>query len=307
MCECLTQNSLSYTANMKRRIDSKVSQTAQMTCLSRAVSFYEETAFYKSGDNFAPMLIPALIDFLIKKPIFRKFYQRHAPPGIYEYVIARTKYIDDVFDNFAGQIEQVLIFGAGFDTRSIRFRNKLQHAALFELDMPIIQNAKVKRFSEKKIILPANLKFISIDFDNEQLSQKLENYGFQKNKKSLFILEGLTMYLYPESIDSTFSLIESISGENSVIVFDHIYKSVLRQENLFYGEVEAFQSVVRAGERWNFGIEKGKINEFLNKYNLTMVDEADAIKLEERYFRDEEGNKVAKINGTHCLVIAKKT
>jgi methyltransferase (TIGR00027 family) len=287
---------------MERRIENKVSMTAKMTCVSRAVSYYERSSYYKSNDNLTPLIIPKFINFLIKRKIFRELYKKYVPAGIYEYVIARTKYIDEIFENLPEYIEQVLIFGAGFDTRLVRFQEKLKHLFTFELDSLLTQNAKIKKYSAVKINLPANLKLISIDFDKEALSGKLQKSGFQKNKASLFVLEGLTMYLGPDSVDKLFGVLQDYSGENSIIVFDYVYASVLRQENLYDGEKDIWKTVAKAGEKWNFGIERGKAREFLSKYDFQIIDESDAIKLKEKYF----GNQNIYINETHCLVTAKK-
>jgi methyltransferase (TIGR00027 family) len=287
---------------MGKRIATKVSMTAKMTCVARAVSYYEQNSYYKSNDYLTPLIIPRFINFLIKRELFRRLYRKYVPAGIYEYVIARTKYIDKIFENLPEYIEQVLIFGAGFDTRLVRFQKKLKHLFTFELDSFLTQSAKIKKYSAVKINLPANLKLISINFDKDNLSDKLQKSGFQKNKASFFILEGLTMYLNPDSVDKLFGVLQDFSGENSIIVFDYVYASVLRQENLYDGEKDIWKTVAKAGEKWNFGIEKGKAEELLSKYDFQIIDESDAKKLKEKYF----GNKNIYINETHCLVTARK-
>lgn len=276
--------------------------TAKMTCVARAVSYYEQNSYYKSNDNLTPLIIPKFLNFLIKRKIFRALYRKYVPMGIYEYVIARTKYIDEIFENLPELIEQVLIFGAGFDTRLIRFQEKLKNLFTFELDSFLTQSAKIKKYSAVKINLPSNLKLISIDFNKDDLSDKLQKSGFQKNKASLFVLEGLTMYLDPDSIDKVFGLLKDFSGTNSIIVFDYVYASVLRQENLYDGEEDIWKTVSQTGEKWNFGIEKGKAGEFLSKYDFQVIDESGAKELKEKYF----GNQNIYINATHCLVTAKK-
>jgi len=54
-----------------------------------------------------------------------RFYSRVlAPTGVYKYVIARTKYIDAVFkEALAEKFDQILLFGAGFDTRAFMYRH----------------------------------------------------------------------------------------------------------------------------------------------------------------------------------------
>ena len=111
---------------MERRIEKYTSRTAQMTCLSRACSVLEKDNHYKSDDTIAPLLVPGFIKSLLHIALARKLFSRMvAPKGIYEYVIARTKYIDAVFEQaLAEHFDQILIFGAGFDSRRCASRTK---------------------------------------------------------------------------------------------------------------------------------------------------------------------------------------
>lgn len=278
-----------------------------MTCLSRAASFLENREFYKSNDFIAVELVPRFFLFLLKRPLFRKlFMSKISPLGMYEYVIARTKFIDAVFLNaLAAGFDQILIFGAGFDSRGIRLLNNAK-TRVFELDVPITQQAKIQQFKKRGITIPPDIVYISIDFTKESLADKLTEHDFKKNKRSLFILEGLVMYLDAESVDTTFRLIDAFAGKGSEVVFDHIYASVLRRENTLYGEQNIFEMVNKAGEAWTFGIEKDGIGSFLEKYHLRLLSNNTANDLEQKYFTDDRGTRVARINETHRIVHAVK-
>jgi hypothetical protein len=89
-------------------------------------------------------------------------------------------------------------------------------------------------------------------------------------------------------------------------VFDYIYASVLRKEGLYYGETGIERTVSDAGEGWQFGIEQGAIQQFLDRYDLRLIDHKDAKALEKAYFSDANGRIVGRVNGTHCLVTAEK-
>ena len=293
---------------MKRRIETTASQTAQMTCMSRASSTLEADSHYKSDDYIAPLLLPRFLRLLLRILPVRKLITRvMAPKGIYEYVIARTKYLDAVFAQaLAEQFDQILIFGAGFDTRALRFKNKTHNTSVFELDVPATQQAKIHQYQKRHLTVPSNLSFIAIDFDKESLPVKLEEAGFRKHQRSLFILEGLLMYLQPESVYATFQTIQDYAGRHSLIAFDYIYASVLRNEGIYYGESGLVKKLSRAGEQWHFGIEKGAIEPFLAKYDLKLVNQKDSLELEKAYFSDSDGAVIGKINGTHCLVTVEK-
>jgi methyltransferase (TIGR00027 family) len=240
--------------------------------------------------------------------LFRRFYRQViAPKGIYEYAIARTKYIDGVFEEvFAQGFDQILILGAGFDTRALRFQKQAGDTRIFELDAPITQQAKLGQYQRRGLSIPANVAFIPIDFDKESLPAKLEEAGYRRGGRSLFVLEGLLMYLQPESVDETFKVVEEFAGEGSEVVFDYVRGSVLRHEGTYYGEREIAKTVAGAGEQWCFGIEEGELERFLKKYGLRAREHVDAQDLERMYFTDATGEIVGRINDTHCLVRAVK-
>jgi methyltransferase (TIGR00027 family) len=293
---------------MTKRIESKTSRTAEMTCFSRAASYLEDSEQYKSDDYISLVMVPSFIKPLIKWPIIRRrFLKWFGSEGIYEYVIARTKFIDYEFKNALEEgYEQILIFGAGFDSRAVRFANISKNVRIFEMDVPVTQNDKIDCYRKKGIVIPGNLVFIPIDFEKQRITERLSESGFAMNKKSLFILEGLTMYLQSESVDQTFKIIQEYAGQGSKIVFDYIYASVLRNEKLYYGEPGMLRRTAKVNEAWVFGIEKGSIDEFLTKYGFEILSHMNSSDLESMFFRDKQGNNIANVNGTHCIVTAIK-
>lgn len=171
-----------------KRIESKISRTAEMTCMTRAASFYEKLPHYKSDDYIAPKLLPKFLIPVIKIGVLRKFFTNRFPSGMYEYVIARTKFIDSIFQKaVSSEFDQILIFGAGFDSRGIRFADLNKKTKVFELDAPVTQEAKINQFKKREIEINPNITFISIDFNKESLEDKLIKSGFSKNKRSLKI------------------------------------------------------------------------------------------------------------------------
>jgi methyltransferase (TIGR00027 family) len=293
---------------LKRRIESTTSRTAEMTCLSRASSALETSSYYKSGDYIAPLLLPSGIKPLLHIPLVRRLFTGMvAPKGIYEYVIARTKYIDAVFGQAAAEsFDQILIFGAGFDTRALRFQDAMRNTRIFELDVAITQRAKIRQYQKRHLAVPPNVTFLAIDFDKETLSLKLDEAGFRKQQRSLFVLEGVLMYLQPGSVHTTFQTIQDYAGRRSWVVFDYIYASVLRNEGIYYGETGIARTVSGAGEQWHFGIEKGEIERFLATYDLRLINHKDAQDLEMAYFSDSDGRVIGRVNGTHCIVTSEK-
>jgi O-methyltransferase involved in polyketide biosynthesis len=114
------------------------------------------------------------------------------------------------------------------------------------------------------------------------------------------------MYLQLESVDSTFRVISEFALKGSRIVFDHIYASVLRRENLYEGEQALHDSVAENGEGFFFGIEKGHADEFLNTYGFAAEKIMDSDALDNMFFRDAHGELLGCVNKTHCIVTAVK-
>ena len=292
----------------EKRIESKISRTAEFTCISRAASFYEKTPEYRSNDFIATKLVPRYLTPLIKNRVIKNLLMnRFFAKGTYEYVIARTKYIDSIFQKaILSGFDQILLFGAGFDSRGIRFASANTKTRIFEMDVPITQDAKIRQLKKRHIEIGPSIIFIPIDFSRESLEDRLLESGFKKNQKSLFILEGLLMYLNKETVDATFHVIDGFAGDGSEVVFDYVYSSVLREENLYYGETEVYQLVKKENEPWCFGIEKGAIESFLEQRNLRLIENLHSEDLEKKFFTDERGNTVGRINGTHCIAYARK-
>ena len=289
-----------------KRIEEKTSRMAEYTCSSRASSYCEKSSYYHSEDNIAAQMVPWFVRLLIKNGFIRKsLLSVMAPKGAYEYVIARTKYIDAVFNQaVSDSVEQILIFGAGFDSRSIRLLPSDRPVRVFEVDAPVTQQAKKDRLAEIGVGLPENTVYVGVDFNKEDPEQRLLENGFQYGKRCLFILEGLLMYLDEDAVDETMKLIKRISGPDNKMVFDYIYSSVLRHEEKYYGDEDLHKNVEDVGEPWGFGVEEDSIKTYLDEHGFRIIEELNSDTLDRRYFTDSTGNLVGRVNGSHSIVLA---
>ena len=289
-----------------RRIEKKSSRTAGFNCMYRAASYLAVNEYYKSDDSIAPKLLPFFVKFLVTFKLIN-FTWPVFPIGIYEYVIARTKYIDTQFKGAIDSgFDQILIFGAGFDSRAVRFHKLNRKTKIFELDSPHTQKVKVLHFKKREISLPDNVVYIPIDFNKEMVLEKLLSHGFDPDKRTFFLMEGLIMYLTTEAVDELFTILCRLASSGSRILFDYIYASVLRQENTCFGEKSIYKTVNGVNESWLFGIEKGETELFLKKNNFKLIRNLDSGDLENIFFKKPDGTIVGKVNGTHCIAYAEK-
>jgi len=196
------------------------------------------------------------------------------------------------------------LLGAGFDTRALRFAGKNQGTKVFELDVATTQQPKLEILRRKRVPLPKDLIFVSMDFNKADLFETLSRAGYQGGQRSLFLWEGVTMYLSAQAVDGTLGFIYRHAAPGSRVAFDYVYASVLRHENRFYGEQGIVETVSKAGEGWTFGLEEGAIEAFLAERGFEIVAHYTPPELEKRYLTAEDGTLHGHVNGTHCLVVA---
>jgi methyltransferase (TIGR00027 family) len=290
----------------KRRIETRSSQTADYTCFSRGCATREKNYRFRGPDTMAELLFPPAAKLMLDIAPVRKFIMRRMfPPGLHEYVFVRTKVMDSVFvEALDAHFSQIILLGAGFDTRAMRFADRNRGTKIFEMDAPTTQQAKVGVLRRKKIPLPEDLIFAPINFDQEEIADALARAGYQTSQRCLFLWEGVTMYLSAQTVDRTLEFIHRSSAPGSRVVFDYLRASVLRKENRYYGEKKAYDMVAKVGEGWTFGLEEGEIEPFLAKRGFELINHYTSADLEKLYLTEPDGTLHSRVNGTHCIVIA---
>src|SRR6056297_2935657 len=119
-------------------------------------------------------------------------------PGVIGNLLYRTKYIDDILKENLEEMEQLLILGAGFDTRALRIEG-VEKLEVFEVDHPETLSKKKKGLKKLYQEIPEYLNLVEIDFEKRELNEVLQENNFDKNKKTLVIWEGVTQYLEKEA------------------------------------------------------------------------------------------------------------
>ncbi|OUI91829.1 SAM-dependent methyltransferase [Acetobacter persici] len=116
-------------------------------------------------------------------------------------------------------VRQAVILGAGADTLGLRNPHEESGLNVFEVDRPVMQDWKKWHLAEKGLTVPASLKFVPVDFEQDNLCSCLKMAGFNPAKPSFFFWLGVVPYLSQESIENTLRFVASAPG--SEIVFDY--------------------------------------------------------------------------------------
>lgn len=132
----------------QKTVETMPSQTALFTALRRTIA-YKETPHRKFGpDSLAEIFLPGYYRFFLRSARIRENTRNKLAavmPGMNEYVIARTIYFNELFTAALEQpIPQIVLLGAGYDSRAYRFAKQNRGTKIFELDARPTQERKNK-------------------------------------------------------------------------------------------------------------------------------------------------------------------
>lgn len=149
-------------------------------------------------------------------------------PYLLGYVTLRAAWIDRFVRLATGEassIGQVVLLGAGFDTRAARLGRP--GVRFFEVDHPASQESKLEAVRTLEDYPVGAAHYIPCLFGEESFLEKLGEVGFCADEPALFIFEGVTYYLQESEVRATFQAVAS-SHAGSLIVFDYIRTPLLR-------------------------------------------------------------------------------
>jgi len=226
-------------------------------------------------------------------------------PGTYEYMAARTTHFDNLFRQaLIENIPQIVLLGAGYDTRSIRYKDHIKDTKIFELDTPIIQQKKKIIINKSKMTVPLQLTYVPIDFNKESMKDLLPEAGYNTALQTVFLWEGVTYYLTEGAIRETLSFINIFSGPASTVAFDYFLKGAISGDEELYGAKEINREVQKSGEPFRFGLDEGQINSFLSENGFEIISHYSPEEFEKAYLYDDQGAFFGKMYGFACNVIA---
>jgi len=206
-------------------------------------------------------------------------------PGVRTSVVARTRLIDDaIAAALAEGTEQLVILGAGFDSRAVRLPG-LRALAVFEVDHPDTQAAKRRALARALPAAPEHVRFVASDFREEHLSSAMAAAGFRETARSFLLWEGVTNYLTEDAVDATLRWCARASV-GSRVLFTYVHRDVLTQPERFVGTGALFAALERAGERFTWGMDPRDLPGFLAARGFVLESDVGAAEYRARYFGD---------------------
>ena len=142
-------------------------------------------------------------------------------------VNARVKYFDNgLSDQLKQGVDQVILLGAGLDTRAIRLGTNA--AQFFEVDKEATFSFKSNRLQSYRYCVQST--FVPCDYTKADFIPLLIEHGFDCSKETYCIWEGNTMYLSYKSVRSVLRSLEK-HVQKFVISFDYLSSRLLDEPN----------------------------------------------------------------------------
>lgn len=278
------------------RSQNLASGTAEIAAFARALASREPDRSVRGPDRLAGELLSAEWRARLRYPAWMGRWQlERVTPGTYYYVLARTRHVDQaLLQALAGGTRQVVILGAGFDTRAARLEKSLGGVQVFEVDDPGAQVVKKFRWEEALGGLPDNVAYVPLDLEGQPLAEALQAAGYQTHAKTFFIWEGVSYYLSPAAVDAVLNFAAHGCGMGSAIVFDYALESFVRGERLTAQQARVRPVYAAAGEPLRFGIGDGRSGAFLQERGLRLLSDLGPAELEQLYLTRKNGRRYGR-------------
>ena len=241
-----------------------VSLSARLMAAFRAnENSRKERLFY---DPFSAKLAGAdAFNFLEKRT--RKPEEEGKP-----YIEVRTRFFDDFILSRQSQVHQVVILGSGMDTRAFRLPWS-KEIILYEIDRKEVLDYKNDIL--EKVPTNCHRNVVVADLITDSWLHLLLEAGYLANKPSLWLLEGLSMYLSEQEVRQLLDTISSVATLGSWLGLDIINVMGMKhpQDRIFQGYFRSgfdYPEDLLADYNWNAeviepGDEKANYNRYIKK------------------------------------------
>jgi methyltransferase (TIGR00027 family) len=283
------------------------SRTSIVVAALRAFGAREPDKMVRNPDSLAERLISSDELELIKEhPIAQAFlddYQKARRQtevaGMSNLLLVRTRFIDEcLVQALLEGVTQVVILGAGFDTRAYRFADLLKDRTVIEVDYQSTQAIKKRRLAAASISVPPNVRFAEIDFKSDVLRDVLLKAGYNPSAKTFFIWEGVSFYLTENAVRETLRAISQSSIPGSSLVMDFAGAAMIEMlEKL--PEMSQHKYTTDWGEPWIFGLPDTRESEFFKECGLDAQEIMTCFGPEatKRYLTRSDGSRFGSVRG----------
>lgn len=208
-------------------------------------------------------------------------------PGAYWMEIARVKHFDEILlEEVSRGVKEVVILGAGLDSRAYRFADQMEGVRVIEVDHPEMAAHKRARLKDIYGELPSTITYLPLDLAERDLADGLAETSFDPSASVLVLWIGVSMYLSPDAVSAVLRWTGGRAPDSS-IGFDYF------NTNFFESEGKAprrtRRMIERSGERLDFGLDPEKLPAYLGEFGLTVRSHLVCEEIERAYLLRGDG------------------
>jgi methyltransferase (TIGR00027 family) len=283
--------------------------SAETVAALRAAVAKERSLLVPCRDPFARHFLGLkhrLLTGLLPGPLLRRIIERISP-GSYCFAITRTRHFDSVLlGELQAGIEQVVLLGAGYDSRAWRFAEAMKRASavVYEVDHPGTQGRKRRILARRLRQAPPNVVYLPVDFNRQSIPDALLAAGFSPERPAVFLWEGVSYYL-PRSVVAGVLEMVGASASGSSIAFDYALARFVAGDQSTYGGREVARWLARIKEPFLFGLDPHETPAFLAERGLRLVSDLGPEELERAYLGTRGGPALGKTLGHIRIVHAR--
>ena len=202
------------------------------------------------------------------------------------FTAARSRIAEDALSRAVERgVRQIVILGAGLDTFALR--NPHGGLEIYEVDHPATQAGKLERLAEAQIAPPPWLIFVPVDFERDDVGEKLAAAGFQQNAPAFFTWLGVVPYLTQDAIGRALDYMSSI--QNSEVVFDYMEPPGAFSQELRQIEKARAEQLEKLGERSVSRFEPAGIAAILRSHGFGTIEDISFQEIASRFGRAVQG------------------
>lgn len=229
-------------------------------------------------------------------------------PGSYGYFLARTRFIDQhLLRAIADQFDQIVILGAGYDSRAVRFAKELGPIPVFEVDLEATQRAKRARLARLKPAPGSRIRFVPHDFTRGDFMAALAECGFDPGARTFYIWEGVSYYLPESSVRDVLERTLADSAPGSRMAWDYSLRTFVDGATDTYGGARMQAWLRKNREPFLFGIQPDQLPDFVKPYGLSVAEDLGPSDFSRLHLASPEGAVAGKPLGHLRMALLEKT
>src|SRR5688572_28156748 len=174
-------------------------------------------------------------------------------PASEMYTAVRTAFIDIVVrDAIAEGDRQIVILGAGMDTRAARLAH--QGVRFFEVDSPSSSAEKLRRARAIEGYPVDAATYVACDFEKDDFVTQLTSAGYAVDAPATIVWEGVVCYLSESAVRATLGRVASALHPKTTLVFDYFTKALAEGSSKRIEDEAIREWLDQLGEPIRFGI-----------------------------------------------------